>query len=146
MHGGPIFVVEVQHRREAEVHAAGAQLGAQHIAAGGGGVGGRQLVLDPEFTQRPHGRQVGEAVRFEALHAAAFMVDANQQVIAHAFDVGAQAAQLLAVLPVAAKQNDAAGQRVLEAAAVGLAERQAGDVDDQGGVLGHVKMLNVLLN
>ena len=32
-------VVEVEHRREAEVDAAGAQLGAEHVAGGGGGVG-----------------------------------------------------------------------------------------------------------
>ena len=34
-------VVEVEHRREAEVDAAGAQLGAEHVAGGGGGLGAR---------------------------------------------------------------------------------------------------------
>jgi hypothetical protein len=38
-------------------------------------------VLHPGFAQHPHRRQVGEAVGAEALHAAAFVVDADQQVV-----------------------------------------------------------------
>ena len=73
-------VVEVEHRREAEVDAAGAQLGAEHVAGGGRGVGGthRRLRIHSSPSARI-GRQVREAVGAEALHAAAFVVDADQR-------------------------------------------------------------------
>ena len=76
-----------------------------------------------------------EAVGLEALHAATLVVHANQQVFAHFFDLGAQGAELSAVFPVAGKQDQPACQRMLEALAVGLGQREAGDVDDEGGVL-----------
>jgi len=138
-------VVEVQHRREAEVYAAGTQLGAQHVTAGGGGVGGGELVLDPALAQRAHGRQLGKAIAAKALHAPAFMVHADQEVFAHAFNLGAEVAELLAVFPVAGKQDDAASQRMPEAAAVGLVELEAGNVDDEGGMLGHGNHFRVTL-
>ena len=80
-------VVEVEHRREAEVDAAGAQLGAEHVAGGGGGSIARMApvpraaaVVHPHLAERAHRRQVREAVGAKALHAAAFVVDADQQV------------------------------------------------------------------
>ena len=78
-----------------------------------------------------------EAIGFEALHAAAFMVNADQQIRAHAFDLAAQCSKLLAVLPVACKQNHATHQRVFEALAVCLGKGQSGNVNDERGVLGH---------
>jgi hypothetical protein len=52
-------VVEVEHGCEAEVDAAGPQLGRQHQADGGGGVGGEQRVLHPQLAQLSHRRQRG---------------------------------------------------------------------------------------
>ncbi len=137
--------VQVQHRREAEVHTAGAQLGAQHKAAGRGRIGGFHgasalaglAVLQPQLAQGAHGRQVGEAIGLEALHAAAFMVHANQQVAPYFFNLTAQLGELGAVLPVAAKQNDAAHQRVLQTFAVDFGQTQTSDVDDEGGMGRH---------
>jgi hypothetical protein len=80
---------------------------------------------------------VGKAVGPETLDAAAFMVDTDQQVFADVLDFQAQLAEFAPVFPVAAEQNDAAGERMFEAPAVGLGECGAGDVDDEGGVLGH---------
>ena len=130
-------IIQIQYGGEAEIHTTAAQLGRQHIAAGRCGVGGGELVFNPQLTECAHGRQVGEAIGFKALHTPAFVVHANQQVRAHAFDGRAQAGQLLAALPITAKQNNAACQRVFQAAAVVLGQGGAGDVDDEGGVLGH---------
>jgi hypothetical protein len=66
---------------------------------------------------------MGEAIGFEALHTAAFMVNADEQIFSHLFDVSAQLAQLFTVLPIARKQNNAANQRVFEALAVLLGQR-----------------------
>ena len=69
------------------------------------------------------------------------MVDADQQVLAQAFDLAAQLGELFATPPVAPKQNHAADQGVLQALAISFSERKAGDVDDEGGVLGHDEAL-----
>jgi hypothetical protein len=55
---------------------------------------------------------VGETIGLETLHAPAFVVDTNEQVGAHFFDLAAQRRQLGAVVPVAGKQDEAANQRV----------------------------------
>jgi hypothetical protein len=65
---------------------------------------------------------MGETIGFEALHAAAFVVNADEQVFAHLFDINTQTAELRTVLPIARKQNDAANQRMLEALAVLLGQ------------------------
>ena len=79
---------------------------------------------------------MGHAVGAKALHPAAFVIDADQQVRPLAFEIGAQFTELLAAFPVTGEQGDATGQRVLDAAAVVLAECQAGNIDDEGGVFG----------
>ena len=94
--------VEVQHRREREIDAAGAQLAAQHIARRSGCVGGAQ-------------------------RAAA----------GHGLDGGGELQQLRTVFPVAGKQDDAAGQRVGQAAAVGGGQLCTCHVEDEGCVFGH---------
>ena len=89
--------IQVQHRGEAQINTASAQLGAQHVAAGGGRVTGAHgaaalpalAVLQPHLTQRPHRRQMGEAIRLKALHPAALVVDADQQVSAQLLDAAA---------------------------------------------------------
>ncbi|OMP13310.1 hypothetical protein COLO4_01901 [Corchorus olitorius] len=141
-------VVKVQHRGEAEIHAAGAQFGAQHVAGRRGGVHGSQgaaafallaalAVVHPHLAEGAHGRQMRESVGTKTLHAPALVVHADQQVGFDALDIGAQLHQLLAAFPVAGEEDDAADQRMRQAPAVRVGERLAGDVDDQGCVLGH---------
>jgi hypothetical protein len=78
---------------------------------------------------------VRETVLAKTLHAPAFVVYANEQVFAHSLDVGAQLGELLAAGPVAAKQNDAASERVLQTLAIRCAELRACDVKNQWGVV-----------
>ena len=133
-------IVQVQHRGKAEVNAAAAQLGRHHVTAGGGSIGGPELVFHPQRAQGAHGRQVGEAVGGTALHTAAFMVNADQQITAQAFDRGAQGTQLGPVLPIAAKQDQAAHQRIFQALTVSLGQLGSSDIDDERSVLGHERL------
>ncbi|KAI1697461.1 hypothetical protein Ddc_19680 [Ditylenchus destructor] len=68
---GLVLMVQVQHRRESEIDAAGAQLQRQHQAGRGGRLHGAHRVLHPQLAERAHRRQRGEAVGAEALHATA---------------------------------------------------------------------------
>ena len=63
------------------------------------------------------------------------MVDADEQVAANGLRFGNQLGQLQAVAPVAGEQDDAAGERVREAAAIVRVEGQAGDVEDDRRVI-----------
>ena len=83
------------------------------------------------------GGDVGEAVAAKALHTPAFVVHADEQVAAHRLDGGGEVEQLGAAFPVAGEQDDAADQRVRQAAAVGGGERRASHVDEEGSVFGH---------
>jgi hypothetical protein len=93
------------------------------------------FVFHPQLAQGAHGRDVRETVLAKALHAPAFVVDTNEQVVAHGLDVGAQLRQLLATGPVATKQNDAACERVLQSRAICCAELRACDVKNEWGVV-----------
>jgi hypothetical protein len=73
-------VVEIEHRRKAEVDARGAQLGGKHLARRRCGLGGAHGVAHPQLAQRTHRRQAREAVGAKPLHATAFMIDADQQI------------------------------------------------------------------
>ena len=140
---GAVAEVQVQHRREAQVDAARAQLGGHHVAGRGGGVGGGHravagravAVVHPALAVDVHRRQVREAVGTEALHAAAFVVDAHEQVGPDRLHLRHQLGDLLAVDPVAAEQDRAAGERMREAAPVVGAQRRAGHVEDDGRVV-----------
>ena len=98
-------VVEVEHRREAEVDAAGAQLGAEHMAGSArrlerahrAGAAAAGTVVHPHLAEHAHRRQRGEAVGAEALHAAALVVDADEQVGADRLRLGDQLGELAAV-------------------------------------------------
>jgi hypothetical protein len=79
-------------------------------------------VAHPQFAQRAHRRQVREAVGAKALHAAAFVVDANQQVGPDRLDLGVERGHLRAVLPVAGEMDHAAHQRIGQAPAVGVVQ------------------------
>ena len=111
-------VGQVQHRREAQIDAAGPQLSAQHIAGSGRGIGRSHRIGHPQIAQHRHRRQVGEAIAAKALHPAALMVDADQQVRPDRLDLGRQRSELGPVNPVAGEQHQATGQRMLQPAPV----------------------------
>ena len=144
---GAVAVVQVEHGREAHVHAAGAQLGTQDITGGHGGVGGAQhrgaghltaaLGLGPQRAQGRHRWQVGEAVGAKTLDTATLVVNRDQQVLAHGLDVAAQGRELLTPLPVATKQDHAPHQGMGQTLAVGIGQAQASHIDDQRGVQVH---------
>ena len=120
-------VVEIEHRREAEVDAMGAQLAGQHEAQPRRLARGAGHVALPELAQRAHRRYRGEAVA-EALHAAALVIDGDEQLRrAQRADLGRQRLQLRRGLEVPREQYDAAGQRMDKARAV--LGRQPGPLD-----------------
>ena len=62
----------------------------------------------PQFAQRAHGGQAGEAVD-KALHAPTFVVNGDDEFgLAQGFDLAAQLGKLAGVLVIAAEQDDAA--------------------------------------
>ena len=128
---GALAVVEVEHRREAQVDAAGTQLGGEHVAEGAGGIGGAHRVAHPQLAERARGRQRGEAVAAKALHAAAFVVGADEAVGADRLHLGDDLGELAAAFEVAREKHEAAGERVRQAPAIGGVEPDAGDVDDE---------------
>ena len=82
-------VVEVEHRREAEIDAAGAQLGRQHsrppswalqAASAAAPVSAPSPSSQSWPKARIGGRVCGAVAGTEALHAAALVIDADQQV------------------------------------------------------------------
>ena len=125
-------VVQIQHRREAQVHATGPQLGAQHITHGGGCIGGGHGIAHPLLAQHAHGRQVREAVSAKALHASALVVHAHQQVRPDGLGLGHQCGELPAVHPVPGEQDHAARQGMGQAAAVFAVQGRPRDVQHHG--------------
>ena len=124
--------VQIQHRREGEVHPGSTQLLAHAAAHLGGLAAGRQHVRVPALAQGTHGGDGREALA-EALHTAALVIDRHQQRRrADGMDLVGQRAQLLGRLVVAGKEDDAAHQRVAQALALGLGQAQAGHIDDDG--------------
>src|SRR5688572_28486214 len=71
-------VVEVEHRREAEVDAVRAELGADDVGRGARRLFRQLPIAIPQTAELAHRRDAAEAVA-EALHPAAFMVDADGQ-------------------------------------------------------------------
>jgi len=107
-------VVEVEHRGEAEIHAAGAQLRRKYptglVRQGLGAV--RMFV--PDMPQLAHRRQAGEAVA-ESLHPTAFMVHGNQQMrVAQGMNLGGQPGKLRLRGVIPAEQDHPADQWVLQ--------------------------------
>ncbi len=110
--------IEIEHRRETQVDAAGAQLGAEHMADCGCRIGGIECVDHPALAEHAHRRQVREAVAAEALHPATLVVDAHQHVRPLGLDLCDELGELAPVLPVAREQDQPAGQRVAQATPV----------------------------
>jgi hypothetical protein len=76
-----------------------------------------------------------EPVRAESLHAAALVVDGDEDVGTQRLHFGRDLGELAAVLPVAGEEDQAARERMLQAAAVVLVEAVAGNVEDDGGMV-----------
>ncbi|CFE02647.1 Uncharacterised protein [Bordetella pertussis] len=126
-------VVEVQYRREAEIDAAGAQLGGQHVAGLGRQPHRRQRIAVPQLAQFLHGRQRGKAIVAKALHAAALVVHRDQQrLLARLVDGPRQRAQLPAIGEIAREQDHPAHQGVAQAALLVLGQRRAGHIHHDG--------------
>ena len=96
-------VVEIEHRREAEVDAVRAELGRDDVADGRGRLARRLAVAVPELAELPHRRNRRETFA-KALHSPALVVDADRQRrLAQALQVLAQGEQLLRILIVPGK-------------------------------------------
>jgi len=74
------------------------------------------------------GVYVREPILAKALHATAFVINTNQHIAAHRFDVGAQIGQLLSAGPIAAKQNQTACERMLQTLTVHIGQLRARNV------------------
>ena len=74
--------------------------------------------------------------RTQAADAPALLIDQDRHVVAsgQVTQTVGERAHLSAIDAVAAKQDDAAGERVRKAAAVHVGQAGAGDVEDEGGV------------
>ena len=130
-------VVEVEHRREAEVDAAGAQLGGEHVAGGGGRLEARasRRAAAPRpssIHSSPRTRIAGSAVkpslRKRCTRPPSWSTQTSRSgrsALISAIELG----ELPPVAPVAREQDHAAGERMREAAPVVGVEREAGDVE-----------------
>src|SRR5258706_11153333 len=122
-------VVEIQHRREAEIDAVRRELGADDVGDRGRRLAARGTVAVPQAAQLAHRRNRAEALA-KALHAAALVVDADRQRgLAQAPDLVRQRAELLAALEVAREQDHSARGGMGEALAVVVGERRADAID-----------------
>jgi hypothetical protein len=133
-------IVEIEHRREAEIDAERHQLGRHHEAAR---PRQRQAPLRVGVVGPPVGggrRQRREAGP-QALHPPALLVDRDQQArLAQGMDVDTQGLQLRGILEIALEQDDAADGRLQQQFAVGRREPRPGQADHQrpgGKRLGH---------
>ena len=98
-------VVEVEHRREAEVDAVRAELRADDVRRGARRLFRQVPVTVPQPAELAHRRDAAEAVA-EPLHPAAFMVDADRQCRLSQLSISStNALELVWVLVIPGKQN-----------------------------------------
>src|SRR5256885_1881696 len=111
-------VVEVEHRREAEIDAVGGKLRGDDVGGAARRLARRLAVAVPELAELSHRRNRRETFA-KALYSPALVVDAGRQRrLAQAFQVLAQGEQLLRILIVPGKQNPPACRWMPEALAV----------------------------
>ncbi len=124
-----VAVIDVEHRGEAQIDPARAQFRGEHVADRL-----RQFervfgIRIPRRAQFAHGGQHGKALA-KALHAAAFVIDRDQQRrLAHGMNLARQFRELIGRAVVARKQDHAADQRMREAPAVVGGKLGARDVE-----------------
>ncbi len=105
-------VIHVQHRRETEVHAAGAQFRGQHIAGLLRQMARALRMRIPDFAELAHRRNLREALA-EALHPPALVVHRDQQRRrAQRVDRGSELCKLAWRLVIAREQDHPADQRM----------------------------------
>ncbi len=124
-------VVEVDAGSEREVQPAGQQLGSHQPSER---ARHRQplLCIGIEALADPPQRRQGRETLAKTLHAAAFVVDRDQQRrAAHRSNLSHQRAQLCAIDVVAREQDHAAHERMRQHLAIFGAELGAGDIDHQ---------------
>ena len=87
-------VIEIEHRREAEIDAVCAQLARNGRTDIESRCARRHRILVPSSPQRSHRRQRREFIAAKALHAPAFVIDADEQFRPQCVDRAGQRAQL----------------------------------------------------
>jgi hypothetical protein len=123
-------VIQVEHRREAEIQPVGRQLGGNDIARGPCRRLARLSVAIPQAAQCPHGGKRGEALA-EPLHPSALVVHADEQVrLTQRVDLLGERLQLRGVLEIAGEQDDATGSGVQQPAAVVVVQGRACRIQD----------------
>ena len=115
-------IVEVEHRREAEVDAVRAQLAGDRRAMRERGVARRRRLELEALAERAHGRDRGELAGAKALDAAAFVVDRDEEHRPQRADFRRERAQLRRRFEVAREQDDATDAWIGEACAIAVRE------------------------
>ncbi len=127
-------VVEVEHRRERQVDAArrrgrrrarSRRPSRARVATSAP----RARVGVPQRAEASHRRQHDEAVATKALHAAALVVDGDQEVGPRVAHRGDELDELRPALEVSREEDRATGVRMREASAIVGVERRAADVE-----------------
>ena len=127
---GARAMVEIEHRREAEVDAVGAQLRGDGPAEARRLPGRRRDVAVPLLAQRAHRGDRRESLP-EPLHAPPFVVDGDQQVRrAHGANRGGKRSELRRRFEIAREQDHAAGERMREPFALAGVELDTRDVEE----------------
>ncbi len=132
---GRTAAVQIDHRREAEIHTAGTQLAGHHPGMLLGQPHRIFRVAAMDRADPGQRRQPGKAVD-ETLHRAAFLVDRDQQVLAADLaDRLGQRDQLVAAAVVAAEQDHAGHARRAQPRMLVLGHARAGQADHQHGAV-----------
>src|SRR5712664_86552 len=122
-------VIEVEHRREAEIDAVRGKLGGDDEGGAARRLARRVAVAVPELAELPHRRNRRETFA-KSLYSPAFVVDADRQRrLAQALDVLGERAQLLRILVIARKQDHGADRRMPQALAFVVGHGAALDIE-----------------
>ena len=124
-----VAVIDIEHRRKAQIDAMRPQFRGQHKADFMRQMPRMLRIGIPRTAEFAHGGNRGEAIA-ETLHAAAFMIDGDdERRAAQRMNFGGQAVQLFRPGIIARKQDDTACQRMLQPPAVVGNEFGAGYVE-----------------
>src|SRR6266513_473417 len=122
-------VIEIEHRREAEIDAVRGKLRGDDVGGAARRLARRAALAVPPPTELAHRRDRGEAVA-KPLYAPAFVVDADRQRrLAQPLDVLGERAQLLRIFVIARKQDHGADRRMPQALAFAVGHGAALDIE-----------------
>ena len=126
-------VVEIQHRREAQIDTMREQLRGEDVAGRTCRIERCEMIVIPHLPQRAHCRQAGEAIGAKPLHTSTFMIDRNhKRGVPQTMDFGRECSELFRSGEVACEQDDPADQRIAQALALVVVEFRAGNVEHDG--------------